>query len=97
VRLHLVAEARLWEVFERSRGPHVRRHALALMGGAREMARSPLSHPGMRPTTPRRIVARARGASGIGIGRFNRSFATPSSEDLRRVGTPWRSPVRAWT
>ena len=32
------------------------------------------------------IVARAQGHIRDWIGRFNRSFATPSSEDLRRAG-----------
>lgn len=85
VRLHLVAGDRLWEVFEQSRGLHVRCHALALMAWLGKWEGLPYLILACADDAPE-IVARAQGHIRDWIGRFNRSFATPSSEGLRRAG-----------
>jgi HEAT repeat protein len=81
-RLRLVAGGRLWELFERDRRPHVRRHVLALLAGLGKWARLPYLILACRDDEPA-VTAQARALVRLWNAHFNRSFVTPSSDDLR--------------
>jgi HEAT repeat protein len=84
-RLHLVVRDRLWELFERNRQSHVCRHALALLSGLGKWEGLSYLILACSDDDPE-VAARAQGYIRDWIDRFNRSFAMPSSEDLRRAG-----------
>ncbi|WP_145952259.1 HEAT repeat domain-containing protein [Paludisphaera borealis] len=85
-RLRLIAPERLWQVFERDRRSHARRHSLGLLAGLGKWERLPYLIRACSDDDPE-IAARAHRLIADWFARFNRSFTPPSPENLRRIST----------
>ena len=83
-RLHLVTGERLWDIYRGDRRPHVRRDALILVAGLGKWPSLPYLLRACSDDDPL-VALKAREFVHIWLSQFNRSFAHPTPEDLRRV------------
>jgi HEAT repeat protein len=99
-RLRLLSGGLLWDVCMRGQHAHVRQDALALIAGLGKWPSIPLLVRACGDADPL-VADRARIYVAAWLGRINRSFTPPSSEDLRALAAALESarsalPPETW-
>jgi hypothetical protein len=84
VRVYLVSGERLWDIYRGDGRPHVRRDTLILLSGLGKWTSLPYLLRACSDDDPD-VANKARDLLQAWLSRFNRSFAPPTPEDLKRA------------